>query len=109
MLMKKQRTMEIYKKVGAEMRLMKCMGNVLYVDLAKILPKKEIRKLHKALEKIHELAYTAENQMRMDCDCFEGNFWEIFSGPLKADPINHLDAEIIEKAKEAVNELFKDA
>lgn len=97
---KKRRTMDVYKKVGAEMRLAKTMVSKLWVDSSAVLRKPDSDRLLRALNIIKEVSDQAENNMFSDYPDLPRDYTRVFSGPTdSAYTSGALDEEIIALAK----------
>ena len=57
---KKDRTLELYMKTGAEMRLLKSLYTRTAVDVSKLLPVKEYHRLVSALDTINSVCSRVE-------------------------------------------------
>ena len=107
MLAKKNRTIDEYKKAGAEMRLFKNLGTKLAVDISKVLSAQDTDKLLRALNRIDEVCSRAEDNMFSDFPELGNEYIDVFYGNVSDEPRNHLDGEIINLAKQVSDELFK--
>lgn len=97
---KNGRTMDVYKKVGAEMRLAKTMVSKLWVDSAAVLRKPDSNRLLRALNIIKEVSDQAENNMFEDYPDLPRDCTCIFFGPTDSEhTFGALDEEIIALAK----------
>ncbi len=106
MLRKKERTLDEYKRAGCEMRLFKQLGTTLAVDISKVLSAADTDKFLKALSKVDEICSKAEESMFQDYPKLESEYIDVFYGSVKDEPRNELDAEIIQKARKAADDLF---
>lgn len=107
MIRAKERTIDIYKRVGAEMRLLKSVLSKVTVDVSKVLTATETDKLIKALDRICLICSRAEENMFKDYPNLSNEYTDVFYGALNFEPRNEVDAEIIETAKRVADELFK--
>ena len=107
MLNKKERTLEMYKKVGAMMRLYKTLGVSLAVELSKVLPAKEADKMIGILQKVDIVCCRAEECMFSGYPQLGHEYFDVFFGDTKGKARNEVDAEIIARAKVIADELFK--
>ena len=107
MLRKSERTMDVYKKLGAEMRLLKNLGTTVAVEVSKVLSAKDTDKLLKALYTIDSVCSQTEDNMFSDHPELGGEAVDIFYGNLNEEPRNDTDREVIELARKYANELFR--
>lgn len=104
----KKKTPEMYKRIGAELRLLKSIGSKCFNELALIVPKKDVHKLGSALDKIDALCDDLENYMFRDFPELGKACWKTFSGSIvHYEPSDSTDKEIVTMAKEITDELFK--
>ena len=106
MLSKKERTMERYKKAGAEMRLLKTIGGRVAVDVSYVLSAADTDKFLKALRMIEEVCTKAEDNMFHDYPNLDGKYTDVFFGSINETPRNDVDRTVIEMARTMADELF---
>ena len=63
MINKKERTIELYKLVGAEMRLFRTLGGNLAIHMSQVLLSTDTDKFMRVLQKIDEVRSRAEDNM----------------------------------------------
>lgn len=107
MIRAKDRTIDVYKRVGAEMRLLKSILSKVTVDVSKVLTATETDKIINELDKICLICSKAEENMFKDYPKLSNEYTDVFYGALNYEPRNEVDAEIIETAKRVADELFK--
>ena len=107
MIRAKDRTIDVYKRVGAEMRLLKSILSKVTVDVSKVLTATETDKIINELDKICLIFSKAEENMFKDYPKLSNEYTDVFYGALNCAPRNEVDAEIIETAKRVADELFK--
>jgi len=107
MLAKKRRTLEVYKTAGAKMRLFKTLAAKLLTDVSCVLPTTDQDKLMRAMDKISEVCSHAENYMFNDLPELPAEYVDVFYGAVNLDPRNELDAEMIQRARQAAHDLFR--
>lgn len=107
MLRKKERTIDVYKRAGAIMRLYKTLGAKLLTEISMVLPAGDQNKIMKAMRKIDEACSNAECNMFLDHPQLSDKYIDVFYGSTEMKPKNDVDAEIIDIAKEIANGLFK--
>lgn len=107
MLNKKERTIDTYKRAGAMMRLYKTLGMKLVTELSEVLPAKETDRLLGILQKVDITCCRVEDCMFSDYPKLGHEYTDVFYGATNSEPRNELDAEIIKRAREAADALFK--
>jgi hypothetical protein len=107
MLNKKERTLDVYKQAGAEMRLFKHLAAKLSVDISKVLSAGDTDMLLRALGKVDIICSRAEDNMFRDFPGLTSDHIDVFYGNVQDGPRNDVDAEMMARAKEAADELFK--
>jgi len=107
MLSKKERTMERYKKAGAEMRLLKTLGGNTAVDLSLVLSAADTDKFLKALRMIEEVSVRAEDNMFRDHPELPDEYVDVFFGDTDKKPRNSVDEMMIDMAIETASEYAK--
>lgn len=107
MIRAKDRTIDVYKRVGAEMRLLKSILSKVTVDVSNVMTATETDKLIKELDRICLICSKAEENMFKDYPDLSNEYTDVFYGALNYEPRNEVDAGIIETAKRVADELFK--
>lgn len=107
MVNKKIRTIDVYKQAGAEMRLFKSVGRKLAEDISQVLPAQDTDSFLRILDRIGVICSRAEDNMFHDHPEISNDYLDVFYGDVSGEPRNDVDAEIIGKAKETADELFK--
>ena len=107
MLRRDERTLEIYMKAGAKMRLYKTLGAKLFTDISKVLSRQDQEILLKAMGRIDRICSRAEDNMFHDHPQLSNQYIDVFYGSTDGEPRNEVDKEIVEMAKEAADGLFK--
>lgn len=107
MLRRTDRTMEMYMKAGAEMRLYKTLGTKLAVDISKVLTAQEQDKILRAQSKIEEICSKAEDNMFRDFPDISNEYVDVFYGSTNSEPRNEVDRKVLKMAREAADELFE--
>lgn len=107
MLQKKNRTIDEYKRAGAEMRLLKNLGTKLAVDISKVVSAADYEKLSRALNRIDEVCSHAEDNMFRDFPQLDNQYVDVFYGNVSDFPRNQVDEEQIALAKKVADELFE--
>lgn len=107
MLPVKNRTIELYKQVGAEFRLMKEVTAKLCVDASKVLTPAETDSMMRALGRLDQTCSKAEDHMFKDHPEVSNEYLSVFYGDLSDSSNNPIDEEIIGIAKKVADELFK--
>ena len=104
---KKERTLELYKKTGAEIRLVKTLSKKMASDVSLVLSASDKDKLGKALSIIDDISSKAEDNMFRYYPELGDEYINVFYGSLNSEPKNKIDAEIIKRAQAVAYELFK--
>lgn len=107
MLNKKERTLDVYKRAGAEMRLFKTLGAKLATDISKVMKSGDTDMLLRALDKVDIICSRAEDNMFRDFPDISSDYIDVFYGCTKNDPRNEVDAEMVSLAKEVADGLFE--
>ena len=108
MINKKERTIELYKLVGAEMRLFRTLGGNLAIHMSQVLLSTDTDKFMRVLQKIDEVRSRAEDNMFHDHPEVSNDYLNVFYGDLKHEPEPRYGVrKEMAKAKEAADVLFK--
>ena len=94
MINKKERTLELYKLVGAEMRLFRTLGGNLAIHMSQVLLSTDTDKFMRVLQKIDEVRSRAEDNMFHDHPEVSNDYLNVFYGDLKHEPRTPVDAEV---------------
>lgn len=105
MLHKNRRTLDIYKKVGAEMRLLKTLLTKVLVDGDAILKQRDIDDLDAAYNKIGEVCGAADGYMFKDHPEVSDEYLHVFYGGTNAEPVDDLEKELLDIAREIAVEI----
>ena len=106
MLPKNKRTLEVYKTAGAEMRLYKTLGAKLMTDISRVLSAADQDILMRAMNKIDIVCSRAEENMFRDWPDLSAEHIDVFYGAVCCDPKNDVDAEMVQRARKAADDLF---
>ena len=107
MLMKKERSMELYKKAGAEIQLLKALEHRLVMDMSKILSSADTDKLIKEFDRIDQLKSRAEDNMFRDHPDLCTDYIHVFYGNLEGDLDSSVNDEIKALAKGIADGLIR--
>lgn len=107
MIHKKERTIDLYKEAGAEMRLFRILGDILAIRISRVLSASDSDKFMRALQRIDEVRSRAEDNMFHDHPDLSNEYLDVFYGNFSEKPRNTVDEEIRALAKEKTDELFK--
>lgn len=107
MIYKKERTIDLYKEAGAEMRLFRILGDILAIHISRVLSASDSDKFMRALQRIDEVRSRAEDNMFHDHPDLSNEYLDVFYGNFSEKPRNTVDEEIRALAKEKTDELFK--
>lgn len=100
MYRKSERTVELYKEIGAKVRLLKDVLCNAEVAMSEVLPAAEADRVINKLDTIiDEAVCHCEDQMYKDHPELDSRFNDIFYGNLKSEPRNDIDAEMIGRAQ----------
>lgn len=105
-LPKKKRTLEVYKRAGAKVRLWKEVNARTVCALGGVLKSDEIAKVFRALSLLNEACSEAESRMFQDHPDIGDEYVNVFYGGLTGDPASALDAEIRRMARDFADGLF---
>lgn len=104
---KNQKNLEMYKKVGAEMRLLKSIYLKLLTDICPLLHSKDTDKLLKVSDDISRVCCRVDDYMFKGFPEISNEYVDVFYGSLNKPARNDVDKEIIELAKQISIELFE--
>ena len=105
-LPKKERTLETYKQVGAEVRLMKAVTVKAACSLGGVLTSDEYAKVSRALSLLDEAVSRADDRLFRDHPDIADEYTSVFYGHLGGAPISPLDEEMHRRAKEYADGIF---
>jgi len=100
MLKKSERTLDLYMRAGAEMRLFKEARARLVVDVSKVLSASDQDVLMRALDKVDKICSRTEENMFSDYPSLSNQYIDVFYGSISMKPRNDVDAEVIDMAKD---------
>lgn len=107
MAIKKDRSLEQYKRVGAKMRLVKTLLTSLAVDVGATETKKECLKLLRAKDIVDTVCCEMDSHMFERHPKAGSDYTSVFYGTLNIEPRDEVDAEVIELARSITNGLFE--
>ena len=106
-LPKKERTLDVYLNVGAQVRLAKHALVKAAVALGKVLKSDEVAKVNRALDLLYEAVSKADDRMYCDHPEISGNgYTSVFYGALDIEPRSSTEKEVLRLARKDANELF---
>lgn len=108
MIKKSERTLEMYKRAGAEMRLLKALEGRIWTGFGNLVSAQDQDKLLRAFRAIDAVCSNAEDNMFRDYPELGSEYTDVFYGATSAEPRNSLDEEILAKAKETADGLFRE-
>ena len=94
MIKKKDRTIDLYKKIGAEARLFRRLASKLVVDSSKILSAEDTARLMNISQKINTMFLIMEDQMYSDHPDLGLDYTDVFRGDLDSKSRSNVDAEV---------------
>lgn len=106
MYRKKKRTLEKYRRAGAEMRLVKELVVKLCKDSWGVASAVDNEKLSRARDLIREVCSNIEDNMFQDFPELSDDYVNVFYGDLKRQPANQVDAEQMALAERIANFYF---
>ena len=104
---KEDRTLEAYKRAGAQVRLMKAAAVNAAVALGGVLTSDEYAKVRRALSLLDEAVSRADDRLFLDHPGIGDDYTRVFYGHLGGDPISPLDGEVRQLAREYADGLFE--
>lgn len=108
MLSKKERTIEKYMEIGAQMRLCKCATAKAAEALGGVLPKNDVSKLIKAMNLLSHAASKADDRMFADHPEISDEYVRVFYGTLHGESNFEVDQKVRELAKEYAEKIFNE-
>ena len=102
---KSERTIDVYKKCGAEMRLLKTLAMRTLIDTSAILGAVERDRFSRCLDDLSLICCKAEERMFRDHPELPDEYIDIFYGTTEGEPRHELDKEILDMARAAAQEL----
>ena len=105
-LAKKERTLETYKQIGAEVRLCKAAATKAACALGGVLTSDEYAKVRRALSLLDEAVSNADDRLFRDHPDVGDEYTNVFYGYLGGEPTSPLDEEVRTLAKEYADGLF---
>lgn len=106
---KSEKSLDNYKLVGAEMRLLKEVIVRTYVDAYTLLPASERNKLYRAMSTINEICSRTEDRMYMAYPDIGHDYVDVFYGDLQTKPRTEVDAEVMKLARSIANKILQGA
>ena len=97
MVERRDRTLELYKTIGEEARLLKHFLTTFVVDSSKILYANDSDRLSAITHKIEKMISAMEDQMFRDYPDLGHDYINVFYGGLFGEAINSVDSEITQK------------
>ena len=106
MIDKKERTLDLYKRIGAEARFINRMMCKFIVDSSKIMYATDTAKLMNMSRKINLLISGMDSQMFMDHPELNHDYVNVFFGAPDSETRNNVDAEVKEIMADMLRELM---
>ena len=106
MIDRKDRTMDLYKRIGAEARFIKRMMCRFIVDSSKIMYAPDTAKLMNTSRKMDTIISGMEDQMFRDYPELGHDYVNVFYGAPDAETLNSVDAEVREIMADMLRELM---
>ena len=102
---KSERTVEVYKKCGAEMRLLKTLAIRTMIDTGDILGAAGRDRFSRCLDDLSTICCQADENMFRDNPELPDEYIDIFYGTTEIAPRNALEKEILAIARQTAQEL----
>ncbi len=93
-------------KAGAMMRLYRTLGGKLLTEISGVLSAPDTDKLSRAMHKIDQVAFAAEDNLFRDYPELTDEYLDVFTGTTADEPGNDVDRKVIELAGEIADGLF---
>lgn len=106
-LPKKERTLEAYMRIGAQVRLCKCAAVKAAVALGGVLTSDECAKVSRALSILDEAVSRADDRLFSDHPGARSDYTRVFYGHLGGDPNSPVDGEVRRLARGYADGLFE--
>ena len=100
MLNKDERTIAVYMKAGALMRLYKTIGAKLFDAIGTVISAADRKKLLCALHGIDAVCSNAENNMFRDHPDLSRQYTDVFYGSTELEPRSDVDKAVLAMARE---------
>ena len=108
MIGRKKRTLDLYKQIGAEARILKQILPQFLVDISKVLCANDNNRAWKYEQVMSSVISNAEDQMFRDYPSLGHDYINVFYGGLRQEPINEVDSEITMIARTYLVNLIAD-
>ena len=105
MLNKDERTIAVYMKAGALMRLYKTIGAKLFDAIGTVISAADRKKLLCALHGIDAVCSNVENNMFRDHPDLSRQYTDVFYGSPELEPRSGVDKAVLAIAKETAEEI----
>ena len=106
MIERKRRTLDLYKKVGAEARLFKHILTSFIVDVSCVLYSSDTDRWYKVERLAEALISNAEDQMFKDHPTLGNDYTDVFYGGLSLNPSSNVDIEVMKIMKSFVEDIL---
>lgn len=106
MFSKKRRTMDVYKRIGSELRSCREILVLTVCALGGVLKADEWKKVERAITLLNEACDAAESRMFRDHPDIGNEYFAVFHGSLSGSPNSAIDEEIRGLAKDFVDGFF---
>ena len=104
---RRERKLDVYLNVGAQVRLAKDAVGKAYVALGKVLSSVELKKVRRALDLLDGAVSKAENRMFCDYPEISGKgYTSVFYGTVGMEPRSQVEQEVLRRAKKCAEDLF---
>lgn len=107
MLKNNEKAINVYKRLGAKLRLLKRIESDLEIEVRQVLPKNKCSSLSTIRKKIDKVCSDFDDQMFHDFPEIDNSYTHVFYGDIVNAPRCEVDKEVIEEAKRLCNGYFK--
>ena len=107
MMAKKNRTIEVYRRAGAGMRLLKTVVGQVLMDISGVISSVDQDRFSRAIGLIQQVGSHAEDNMFHDFPELPNDFIDVFYGEVDDEPRNEVDRGQMELARKVADELFE--
>ena len=104
---RKDRTVERYMRAGAALRLFKTVYGEVITTLSEVMPKKDLEKIVRAMDKVNQVCSDTEDRMFLEHPDLSNEYIDVFYGDVRNDTRNEVDWKVVQMAHELSESLFK--
>ncbi|MCH4027321.1 MAG: hypothetical protein LKE84_00220 [Lachnospiraceae bacterium] len=104
---RKDRTVERYMRAGAAMRLFKTVYGEVITTLSKVMPKQDVEKIVRAMDKVEQVCSDTEDRMFLEHPDLSNEYIDVFYGDVRNDTRTDVDRKVVKMAHEMTEQLFE--